>query len=1635
MKKVKRGGITYGRSHKNGGIPVKNQSTGEMLEVEGGEGIVNKRSMASDRMVTFNGKKMTICEAVSALNQMEGGVEFSCDDVEHKQFIEEMELGGELERGKRTEKEHIETLRKLYNKRITPTQATEEVAKEHLKEDPQYYSKLAKMEAKMGDGGLIAPNGQPSNLTAEQYKLVRTPEFKDWFGDWENDLANASKVVDENGEPLVVYHGTNEDFNVFDVNTFNKNEKSGDYVGEGFYFTNQKNKAKQYGRNTKSFFLKSKNPIIVNEYSDFEKLAEHTFGFQSVGSVKVPYYYQLKKQNPAIIKEKFIELGYDGLIDNLYNQYATFEPNQIKLADGTNTTFDANNPDIRFGDGGQNVSTYDMATKMKKGGRASDNPFESMGLKKDFVGSWEDKIDYFLKKSDNFCDVEKKYCASTIDIDRADMPQIYEEYIPQYMDFLEQQGIDSRYEQGVQVGELRPTQKNISLPRMKRMLQRLLNGYYTDSEGKMLNPLKRVVIATKDGYLLDGHHRWASSLFLSPKNTVDVLRVEANIKDLVPISKNFGMVEFQKFMFGGKIKADLNEPRVDPIQPPQDPSKQTSLVVKRGGFPSKGVKIMPLYTSIVNEQGTIDSNGYTDRGITFTIGNVNLRQNRAWAVASDLQLYLEKQFPNLKITNNYSSYSGDQYIVQPIPNNIIVNADNYNFDGFVLYVRKFGKTLEISIIPTKNSMQLLEDDGFLEGIMDALNDITKYPNAVVASKAKKAKDTTILTAPAPSPRFYERNRKYRFKTLKEMDFEFGKEWRKRLQVVSNFKSSDSIADKKFDFVRGKSINLNGSQWKSFFSNDRSAFDLPKMGIPIEGKVKVQNPAFSILDITYDGYVQDPEEFKKITRYRLLTKEECIDKGLDTNNIFSAIYFIDKNKAKPLSDFLLPEMLFGREIPTAVVEWFNYLQNNGLNPRTNAEDGVLGTKWDFIKVLNLNMNSTETFYEPIKVSELFYSDGKPRQSFERMGKTFNVPIELTNLALYLGELLTPRDNNKVESVVSDSYYDNLISRVGGGQGDYRITNINTLLGLEQGENIIYGLEGASVFGADDYLLGYDTASPYLKAFTEEEESLQINPKIFSVENILTTVKEYNRMYLGAQANSMTDREILDMAQSTYFDNTTSQLSFNQESDFFGKSIPKPIFEFMRYTSLIRGNSSVDFLGTKMNQASKTTSRLSDLAYIPYDSLNFSANMSMSLDMFEVEYGAGENGEDLYKWKIDSPNLLNKEIINGTYAPKEYYQVCEFLSNGNPTWKLSESVDLEQWGNGVDKIVNAFVCTSRNRYDVAAGAFFENNWVSVNTTPKPYQFQRSVNSIDNQIEAIQTLMDSFESDETQVKGFLLKEIARLRAEREKEVLSQYYSTDMKRLLNLYASKVSLEQRVADPNQGCGLSTPSGAPSELDIIQYKIVRTEQFKNWFGDWQFAYETKNYNGVSKAINPRTGEPLVLYHGKGNMQVEASKFGFGVFPLKYFGANYTYARWFANNYNDIRVIYEFFVSVKNPMDFSAVGLEDLTGDTFKALVAALYGYEIKTPLIAPDRPLRMWQILRGNPNMLVEIRENTDYDGFIIYEDNPSDVLPSGELNSTLAYGTFKNEQSKAADGRNTTFFAQAEDFRFKRGGVTKIKA
>lgn len=69
----------------------------------------------------------------------------------------------------------------------------------------------------LNDGTFMkASNGKPTNLDERQWLQVRLRSFKRWFGDWENDPKNASKVVDENGEPMVVYHGTpNPGFTTF----------------------------------------------------------------------------------------------------------------------------------------------------------------------------------------------------------------------------------------------------------------------------------------------------------------------------------------------------------------------------------------------------------------------------------------------------------------------------------------------------------------------------------------------------------------------------------------------------------------------------------------------------------------------------------------------------------------------------------------------------------------------------------------------------------------------------------------------------------------------------------------------------------------------------------------------------------------------------------------------------------------------------------------------------------------------------------------------------------------------------------------------------------------------------------------------------------------------------------------------------------------------------------------------------------------------------------------------------------------------------------------------------------------------------------------------------------------------------
>jgi hypothetical protein len=199
----------------------------------------------------------------------------------------------------------------------------------------------------------LAPNGKPSNLTHEQWHLVRTPEFKAWFGDWENDPDNASKVVDDNGEPLVVYHTTKEEFS-----KFNLGKKSKVSILKGAYFSNKP--LTDWSGFTKEYFLNIKNPLQL-DLSKNKRLS--TLDVQSfVKERKIIFLSDLSNLTFSEIRDKFD--FFDGIIienvsysthtkEYVIHKSVTTNPNQIKLADGSNTTFDTDNPDIRYEEGGQ----------------------------------------------------------------------------------------------------------------------------------------------------------------------------------------------------------------------------------------------------------------------------------------------------------------------------------------------------------------------------------------------------------------------------------------------------------------------------------------------------------------------------------------------------------------------------------------------------------------------------------------------------------------------------------------------------------------------------------------------------------------------------------------------------------------------------------------------------------------------------------------------------------------------------------------------------------------------------------------------------------------------------------------------------------------------------------------------------------------------------------------------------------------------------------------------------------------------------------------------------------------------------------------------------------------------------------
>ena len=187
---------------------------------------------------------------------------------------------------------------------------------------------MPKMPQTKPDGFVHSIGEAGSPVKAKFENVTQTQQFKRWFGDWQNEPQAASKVVNEDGTPKVVYHGTDGDFNTF-------RQENGAY-----------------------FFSESE------DYA--ESMAEEKGGSRVIEAyldMKKPYEVRLSREeftDPSAERKPIRyakENGYDGVIfendtardDLAYDRfYVVFSPEQIKSATENIGTFDKGNPDIRY---------------------------------------------------------------------------------------------------------------------------------------------------------------------------------------------------------------------------------------------------------------------------------------------------------------------------------------------------------------------------------------------------------------------------------------------------------------------------------------------------------------------------------------------------------------------------------------------------------------------------------------------------------------------------------------------------------------------------------------------------------------------------------------------------------------------------------------------------------------------------------------------------------------------------------------------------------------------------------------------------------------------------------------------------------------------------------------------------------------------------------------------------------------------------------------------------------------------------------------------------------------------------------------------------------------------------------------
>ena len=274
--------------------------------------------------------------------------------------------------------------------------------------------------------------------------------FWRWFGD--------SKVVDEQGRPLVVYHGTNNVFDTFDI------EKSNNGVfGKGFYFAFDDDEIpRSHGNIIMPVYLRIENPIYSWE------------------EIKHKGYREQKWTVAQIRKEMQTSNKYDGVSG--YEELFVKDPTQIKSVDNRGT-YDIQDPNIYYD---RSPAQWRGLFNMIRGAVAISGSVKASTIQHELAHFWLDNMwnryksgKYTQDWFNNFSAIAK-WLGLNLDAEYISTPA-HEQFARGYEAFISGRTISD-------TPGIKPAFNNYD-KFVRRVYKTARDIRYRDTDGKMVNPV------------------------------------------------------------------------------------------------------------------------------------------------------------------------------------------------------------------------------------------------------------------------------------------------------------------------------------------------------------------------------------------------------------------------------------------------------------------------------------------------------------------------------------------------------------------------------------------------------------------------------------------------------------------------------------------------------------------------------------------------------------------------------------------------------------------------------------------------------------------------------------------------------------------------------------------------------------------------------------------------------------------------------------------------------------------------------------------------------------------------------------------------------------------------------------------